>query len=77
MAPANVTKLCKMVGAADSEALRKKFLHEAGIAVLSDIHFGERAPGAGQHLRFSYATNNENILRAMDRLEGFIKTRRK
>jgi aspartate aminotransferase len=73
----NVTELCKMIGAPNSETLRKKLLHEAGIAVLSDIHFGERAPGEGQHLRFSYATSNENIMRAMDRLEGFIKTRRK
>lgn len=73
----NVTELCKMVGAADSEVLRKKLLHEAGIAVLSDIHFGERVPGEEQHLRLSYATSNENIIRAMDRLEDFIKTSRK
>ncbi len=73
----NVTELCEMVDAADSEALRKKLLHEAGIAVLSDIHFGERVPGEGQHLRLSYATGNENILRALDRLEDFIKRHRK
>jgi aspartate aminotransferase len=73
----NVTELCKMVGAADSEALRKKLLYDAGIAVLSDIHFGERVPGEGEHLRISYATSNENILRAMARLEDFISTHRK
>ncbi len=73
----NVTELCKMVGAADSEALRKKLLYEAGVAVLSDIHFGERVPGEGQHLRISYATSNENIQRAMARLEDFIKVHRK
>ncbi len=73
----NVTELCKMVGAADSEALRKMLLYDAGIAVLTDIHFGERAPGEGQHLRISYATSNENIMAAMDRLSDFIKTHRR
>ena len=29
-------------GCADSEAFRKRLLHEAGIAVLADIHFGRR-----------------------------------
>jgi aspartate/methionine/tyrosine aminotransferase len=65
-----------MVGAADSEVLRKRLLHEAGIAVLADIHFGERVPGEGQHLRFSYATSNDTIMRAMERLEDYIKTHR-
>ena len=73
----NVTELCKMVGAENSEVLRKRLLHEAGIAVLADIHFGERVPGEGQHLRFSYATSNENIIQGMERLSDFIKTHRK
>ncbi len=73
----NVTELCQMVGAADSEGLRKMLLHDAGIAVLADIHFGDRVPGEGQHLRISYATSNGNILKAMDRLEKFIKTHRR
>ena len=34
-----------MTGCADSEAFRKRLLHEAGIAVLADIHFGRRVPG--------------------------------
>jgi aspartate/methionine/tyrosine aminotransferase len=44
-----------------SEAFRKRLLHEAGIAVLADIHFGRRVPGDGQHIRFSYAASNEAI----------------
>ena len=66
-----------MVGAADSEVLRKMLLHEAGIAVLADIHFGKRVPGEGQHLRFSYATSNDNIIWGMERIKDFIKTHRK
>ena len=73
----NVTELCKMVGSENSEVLRKRLLHEAGIAVLADIHFGERVPGEGQHLRFSYATSNDNIMEGMERLNDFIKAHRK
>src|SRR6202165_1489715 len=36
----NVTEACRITGCADSEALRKRLLTEAGVAVLSDIHFG-------------------------------------
>ena len=57
----NVTEACRMIGAADSEEFRKRLLHEAGVAVLADIHFGRRVPGEGQHVRFSYAASNEAI----------------
>ena len=56
-----MTEACKLTGCADSEAFRKRLLHEAGIAVLADIHFGRRVPGDGQHIRFSYAASNEAI----------------
>ena len=46
-----------MTGCADSEEFRKRLLHEAGVAVLADIHFGRRVPGDGQHIRFSYAAS--------------------
>ena len=55
----NVTEACRRTGCADSEAFRKRLLHEAGIAVLADIHFGRRVPGDGQHIRFSYAASND------------------
>ena len=57
----NVTEACRRIGAADSEEFRKRLLHEAGVAVLADIHFGMRVPGEGQHLRFSYAASKQAI----------------
>jgi aspartate/methionine/tyrosine aminotransferase len=69
----NVTKACKLTGCADSEVLRKRLLHEAGIAVLADIHFGRRVPGDGQHIRFSYATSNDAIVRGIERLATFVR----
>ena len=69
----NVTQACKRVGAADSEAFRKRLLHEAGIAVLADIHFGRRVPGDGQHIRFSYAASNAAIENGIARLDAFVR----
>jgi aspartate aminotransferase len=69
----NVTEACKLTGCADSEAFRKRLLHEAGIAVLADIHFGRRVPGDGQHIRFSYAASNEAIERGVGRLAEFVR----
>jgi aspartate/methionine/tyrosine aminotransferase len=68
----NVTEACRMTGCADSEELRKRLLHEAGVAVLADIHFGRRVPGDGQHIRFSYAASNDAIERGIDRFAGFV-----
>jgi aspartate/methionine/tyrosine aminotransferase len=69
----NVTQACRLVGAADSEAFRKRLLHEAGIAVLADIHFGRRVPGDGQHIRFSYAASNAAIENGIARLDDFVR----
>ncbi|HXU52367.1 MAG TPA: pyridoxal phosphate-dependent aminotransferase [Casimicrobiaceae bacterium] len=69
----NVTEACRMVGAADSEALRKRLLNEAGVAVLADTHFGRRVPGDGQHIRFSYATSNAAIEEGVARIAAFIR----
>ncbi len=71
----NVTEACRMIGAADSEALRKQLLAEAGVAVLADIHFGRRVPGDGQHIRFSYAASPEAIREGVDRLDRFVRAR--
>ena len=38
----NVTEACTVIGAKDSEEFRMRLLHEAGVAVLADIHFGPR-----------------------------------
>jgi aspartate/methionine/tyrosine aminotransferase len=69
----NVTEACRMVGAEDSEELRKMLLYEAKVAVLADIHFGPRVPGEGQHIRLSYASSKETILRGLDRIDDFMK----
>ena len=57
----------------DSEDLRRELLYEAGVAVLADIHFGHSVPGDGQHIRFSYATQNENIVKGVERIAAWAK----
>jgi aspartate/methionine/tyrosine aminotransferase len=68
----NVTEACRMIGARDSEEFRKRLLNEAGVAVLADIHFGQRVPDEGQHIRFSYAASNEAIEKGIARMAQFI-----
>ncbi|MCZ6532492.1 MAG: pyridoxal phosphate-dependent aminotransferase [SAR324 cluster bacterium] len=68
----NVSELCRMVGAANAEELRKRWLHEAGVAVLADQQFGTPNAGEGHFLRFSYATSEENIAAGLERLTGWI-----
>lgn len=69
----NVTEACALIGAKDSEELRKRLLHEVGVAVLADIHFGARVEGEGQHIRFSYAASEANIERGVARIAELIR----
>jgi aspartate/methionine/tyrosine aminotransferase len=69
----NVTEACRMTGCADSEVFRKRLLHEAGVAVLADIHFGRRVPGDGQHIRFSYAASHAAINEGVRRVDAFVR----
>src|SRR5512140_3139756 len=69
----NVTEACQMTGCADSEALRKRLLNDAGVAVLADIHFGRRVPGDGQHIRFSYAASSAAIREGIARFDAFVR----
>jgi len=69
----NVTEACRMVGAESSEAFRKSLLNEAGVAVLSDIHFGPPIAGEGQHIRFSYAASAEAIRKGVERIAEYMK----
>jgi len=69
----NITEACELIGVEDSEQFRVRLLHEAGVAVLSDIHFGSRVPDEGQHIRFSYAASNEAIEKGVARLAEFIR----
>lgn len=68
----NVTEACRLTRCADSEEFRKRLLLEAGVAVLADIHFGQRVPGDGQHIRFSYSASDEAIHAGLQRLGDFI-----
>jgi aspartate/methionine/tyrosine aminotransferase len=72
----NVTDACRLVGAEDSEKFRKLLLYEAGVAVLSDIHFGHKNKGEGEHIRFSYATSEENIKEGLKRIERYMEENR-
>jgi aspartate/methionine/tyrosine aminotransferase len=72
----NVTEACKLIGAKDSEEFRRRLLNEAGVAVLADIHFGPRADGDGQHIRFSYAASDEAIRAGLQRMTDFINKNR-
>ncbi|MEM1550781.1 MAG: aminotransferase class I/II-fold pyridoxal phosphate-dependent enzyme, partial [Candidatus Bathyarchaeia archaeon] len=72
----NITEACRIVGAKDSEEFRKRLLYEAGVAVLSDIHFGHKNEGEGEHLRFSYAASEEDIKEGLRRLRAFIEENR-
>jgi aspartate aminotransferase len=69
----NVTDLCGMVGVADSEAMRRLLLDEAGVAVLSDVHFGPRVAGEGQHLRLSFAASAADLQEGLARIACFAR----
>lgn len=72
----NVTEACAIVGAKDSEELRTRLLHEAGVAVLADIHFGPRVEADGQHIRFSYAASEAAIEEGIRRIDAFMRKAR-
>jgi aspartate/methionine/tyrosine aminotransferase len=69
----NVTEACRMTGLTGSEELRRKLLHEAGIAVLADIHFGTPDKSEGQHIRFSYAASTDAIQKGLGRMADWVK----
>jgi len=68
----NVTEACRRVDAKDSESFRKRLLHDAGVAVLSNIHFGQKIEGEGEHIRFSYATSEANIREGIRRITDYL-----
>ena len=72
----NVTEACRIVGAENSEELRKGLLYDAGVAVLADIHFGTPVEGDGEHIRFSYASSFEAIDDGLSRICDYMKKNR-
>jgi aspartate/methionine/tyrosine aminotransferase len=73
----NVTEACRHVGAHGSEDFRRQLLHGAGVAVLSDAHFGGADDKAeGEHIRLSYAASDEDIKEGLERIRQFIEKNR-
>jgi len=68
----NVSELCAMTGCDSAEALRKRWLYEAGVAVLADSQFGAPQKSEGHFVRFSYATSEEAIAEGLERLRKWI-----
>jgi aspartate aminotransferase len=54
----------------DSRVLADALLNEAGVACLSGTAFGSCGEG---YLRFSFANSVENIQKALERIEGWLK----
>jgi len=56
-----------------AKALANALLDETGVALIGGPDFGILGEG---YLRLSYANSAENILRALERVDGFLKTRK-
>jgi aspartate/methionine/tyrosine aminotransferase len=56
-----------------AKALANALLDETGVALIGGPDFGILGEG---YLRLSYANSAENILRALERMDGFLKTRK-
>jgi aspartate/methionine/tyrosine aminotransferase len=69
----DVTEICEKAGIQDSSELASRLLHEAGVAVLADAHFGTHLREEGQHLRFSYACSMEQIDLGLQRIRNYIE----
>jgi aspartate/methionine/tyrosine aminotransferase len=53
-----------------AKKLASALLEEAGVALIGGPDFGVLGEG---YMRLSYANSEENILRALDRVEAFLK----
>jgi len=71
----NVTELCRMNGHRGFRGDAQAWLHDAGVAVLADIHFGPRVEGKGSTCGFSYAASTEAIREGIARITGWIKAK--
>ncbi len=69
----NVTKVVHALGMKDAVELRKLLLAN-GIAVLADSNFGQRnAEDEDFHLRLSYATSSENIIKGVAKMKKVLE----
>ncbi|MBF0444510.1 MAG: aminotransferase class I/II-fold pyridoxal phosphate-dependent enzyme [Magnetococcales bacterium] len=67
---ANIANLLTQFGIKDSQIFCEKLLEEAGVAVTPGLDFGSFA--AGEHLRFSYATDFARIEEGVLRIAKFL-----
>jgi len=70
----DVSELCEKAGIRDSAELASRLLHEAGVAVLADAHFGTPMASEGQHLRFSYACSIDQIDAGLRRIRHYVES---
>lgn len=70
----DVSELCEKAGFKDSAELASRLLHEAGVAVLADAHFGTPIASEGQHLRFSYACSIDQIDVGLGRIRNYVES---
>ena len=54
----------------NEQVFADRLLNEAGVAGLSGTSFGEHGKG---FIRLSYANSIENINKALNKIEGFVK----
>ncbi|MBL3592141.1 MAG: pyridoxal phosphate-dependent aminotransferase [Synergistaceae bacterium] len=70
---ANVTEACRRLKLPSAEALQKRLLDEAGVAVLARNCFGTPYEGErGEFIRFCYATSEAEIGEGLKRLKDFF-----
>lgn len=70
---ADVTEACESLGLENAAEFQEYLLHEAGVAVLYRECFGSRFPGENrEYIRISYASSQENISRALERIEQAV-----
>ena len=63
----------RQAGKRGQASLANALLEETGVALIGGPDFGILGEG---YLRLSYANSAENILRALERVDGFLKTRK-
>jgi len=56
-----------------AKALASSLLDDAGVAIIGGPDFGILGEG---YVRLSYANSTENILRALDRMSEFLRSRK-
>ena len=70
----NVTAPCRAPDLADWRPCAGGRWTGAVSALLSDVHFGPRIPGEGEHLRLSFAASTVDLTEGIRRLDAFARS---